>query len=802
MNPSRHPDGDPVGVSPPSGLEPAVAPGRARIRLAAVVPTLRVALLLAVFLAATRDLARAEAAAVEGTPIHVPVAGVADWSSLRAREVSGAAARLAPGGPGEVVEHPPLPGRRPLGSGLPSAPRADADRAGRSDRVDRSGGGAATTGPAAAAPVPGPAALSSTLGFEALPDDNTRVPPDTDGAVGPSHLVTMLNTQVRIQDRAGADLGTVSLATFWTSATGLVGQPFDPRVFFDAVSGRWIAVVDANGRSAASEVWLAVSSTSDPTGTWSFWSFDADASGLDWADFPGVGFNATWIAITQNMFSVDGNRFSGAKMWVVDKASALAGGVLVATVFPTGFDLAATGIGGPTLQPAVTHDPDEPVLHVVDLAPVFVDGAHALRLSRIVGTGAAPAWQPWPGSRIAGSGLVPVPLDFDDEVFPPRQPGSISRLDGGRTVIPSSPSFRNGRLWTAHVGGWPFWKTVDRAVVLWYELDPAALAATGDAVAQSGIVDPGAGSAVIYPSIAANRFGDAVIGFTRSDATRFPEAAWVGRAGTDPPGTQSAIQVARLGEDAYFKNFGSGRNRWGDYSATVVDPLDDETLWTIQQYAATPVGDGRDDDRWGTWWARISTTPPSPTPAPSPAPACGPAPRAGCRVAAPGAGRIVFSGGRTTDRDQLQWRWQGDAATSVADFGEPTGTTAYRLCLWAGGSPLADLRIPSQSQRPLGCRVASPRPCWKTTPSGFVLVDPDRSVDGIGSVKLGVGGDGRASISVGARGVRVPDPSRPFALPVRVQLLSTTGECWESAFSGAVSQNTVGPPGAFRARSD
>ena len=43
------------------------------------------------------------------------------------------------------------------------------------------------------------------------------------------------------------------------------------------------------------------------------------------------------------------------------------------------------------------------------------------------------------------------------------------------------------------------------------------------------------------------------------------------------------------------------RNRWGDYSATQVDPSDDLTLWTIQEYARIPVGHGDQSGRSGTW---------------------------------------------------------------------------------------------------------------------------------------------------------------------------------------------------------
>src|SRR5438876_564804 len=42
-------------------------------------------------------------------------------------------------------------------------------------------------------------APSAASNFEALQDDNTIFPPDTMGAVGPSNIVVMLNSQIRIQ---------------------------------------------------------------------------------------------------------------------------------------------------------------------------------------------------------------------------------------------------------------------------------------------------------------------------------------------------------------------------------------------------------------------------------------------------------------------------------------------------------------------------------------------------------------------------------------------------------------------------
>ena len=61
------------------------------------------------------------------------------------------------------------------------------------------------------------------------------------------------------------------------------------------------------------------------------------------------------------------------------------------------------------------------------------------------------------------------------------------------------------------------------------------------------------------------------------------------------------------GEAGYSIFFGGARNRWGDYTATVVDPTDERTLWTIQEFADTPVaGFTFEGSRWSTWWARFS----------------------------------------------------------------------------------------------------------------------------------------------------------------------------------------------------
>jgi hypothetical protein len=87
----------------------------------------------------------------------------------------------------------------------------------------------------------------SYTGFLGLLDNFTAIPPDTTGAVGPQHVVTMLNTQVHIQSRTGVGRANypISLNAFW-SPLGIIGDTFDPRIQYDTAADRWIACAGLN----------------------------------------------------------------------------------------------------------------------------------------------------------------------------------------------------------------------------------------------------------------------------------------------------------------------------------------------------------------------------------------------------------------------------------------------------------------------------------------------------------------------------------------------------------------------------
>lgn len=106
-----------------------------------------------------------------------------------------------------------------------------------------------------------------------FPADNGpgyKVVPDTQGAVGPNHVVDFDGLNFVIHDKkTGTVLLKKSQREFWASvesANALIApNPWDPRFLFDNTSGRWIGVIASDGHGLG---YLAVSTSSDPTKAW------------------------------------------------------------------------------------------------------------------------------------------------------------------------------------------------------------------------------------------------------------------------------------------------------------------------------------------------------------------------------------------------------------------------------------------------------------------------------------------------------------------------------------------------------
>jgi hypothetical protein len=102
-------------------------------------------------------------------------------------------------------------------------------------------------------------ALDTSFAGLGNPTSGDVIPPDTMGAAGPNHLVSLLNSEFGVFDKTtGALLSSVSMQSFWASLGTDAGEPanspFDPKILYDTNSGRFVAITlgvdnDALGNS-------------------------------------------------------------------------------------------------------------------------------------------------------------------------------------------------------------------------------------------------------------------------------------------------------------------------------------------------------------------------------------------------------------------------------------------------------------------------------------------------------------------------------------------------------------------------
>jgi hypothetical protein len=408
--------------------------------------------------------------------------------------------------------------------------------------------------------------------FQALPDGGTT-PPDTQGAVGPNDVMTMLNDRIEIQSKMGAERRRMQTGDFWPSSSDLT----DPRLVYDPLGGRWLAMILKGFTPQTSWIYLAVSETSDPSGEWVLWGFDPDPSNVAWADYPHLGVNQSFVTLQANLTGGP-----GSVIFCIDKAG-------LYRADPT---FGMTQLTDPhfSLVPAVSHDPGATSVYLLrndggQLAGGH-GGAHLFRLDSLNQT------------ALTDIGVVTAPDAWDD-VFP-LNAAVAPQLGSSRYIAINESRIinlveRNGSLWGAqHVflpanGG-------TRSAVQWWQIST-----TGQRLQFSRIDDPSGAVMYGYPSIAVNANNDVLLGFSVFSASYYPSAGCAFHGAGDPLDSTRQPVIYKQGESAYDRG-PTPYQRWGDYSATVVDPENDGDFWLIQQYAATPVG------KWGTWWGHITVT--------------------------------------------------------------------------------------------------------------------------------------------------------------------------------------------------
>ena len=469
--------------------------------------------------------------------------------------------------------------------------------------------------PFAASPTP-------TGGFMGLDDipmvDSSYViiPPDVAGGVGPALVMESFNNNYRIRDKAtGATVVTVGTATFWNPVVvnkALLNQLTDPRTCYDPIQNRWIVAMQTVNDPGL--ILFGVSLTADPTGSWFLYAVTPGFTSAPRLDFPILGFNKNWIVITINGYTSPGAFQAGGTM-IADYAQARAGTLSSVTNITQG---ASTHFcSAPSVTLSATEDTMFVVTHLASASATY-------QVDIVTGTPAAPVYTSGGTNTRPGGGWTQP----SGNILPQSAPNSGASACGAAPCkietqdaqIRSAPIFRvdattgRGFIYYAQTVALPA-ATLTRTAVQWTKIT----AATTPAFADGGrIEDPTAtatngGKWYAYPHIAVNANGDFMVGYTQFSSAQHPAAGYSVHQAGDAAGTIRDPQIYHTGEDYYHKTYSTttGRNRWGDFSTAQVDPSDDMTLWTLQEYGKTRPGTndgntGANSSRWSTWWAALA----------------------------------------------------------------------------------------------------------------------------------------------------------------------------------------------------
>lgn len=462
-----------------------------------------------------------------------------------------------------------------------------------------------------------PVTASPSLAFTgATLTDTSAFPPDAMGAVGPTQFLMAVNGRIRVFNKTTGAIGQLNsdIDVFFNSVrAGSITT--DPRVRYDRLSGRWfIAII--NTAQSNNRILLAVSdsATINTATIWTFYQFQhnlVSPSGDNgcFADFPTLGIDANALYIGVNQFC---NRaFSNTTAFVIRKSSILSGGQIVVSAFRNLIDTSGSTLRNGIFTPQGVDNYD------ANSTEGYFIGTDANSLGRLV------------LRRIANPGGVPVmSANIYLTVLATSQPitvrhrGNINGVNGRLDAIDDRlmmAQFRNGSIWTTHNISVNNEGTVDaprtRNGIRWYEI--TNVNTNSPNLKQAGtLFTPTTTNTedernYFIPSLAVSGQGHVLLGGNTAGTNEYINAMIASRLADNPLGTlQSPVPItsspAPYNPSSDSGNQG-GRRRWGDYSFTSVDPCDDMTLWTVQQFADAA-------NSYGLRMAKIPAPPPA-TPA-------------------------------------------------------------------------------------------------------------------------------------------------------------------------------------------
>jgi hypothetical protein len=432
-----------------------------------------------------------------------------------------------------------------------------------------------------------------------LGPDQFVTPPDNGLAVGPNHVVEMVNSSGTIWNKSGGD----PIQLFDLNKFFLVPSTYsfsDPRVLYDQLSQRWFASgVAFVTPSYGSLIVIAVSKDSDPTGTW--FQYSADNSSNVTHDQPKFGVSDDKFVISWNDF-LSAQSFQGASTWIFEKSQMVAG---------------STSVNGAALGPDSTKAALVPAVQLSSGSPAYIaynnsdcstlgcnKGSPTFGLIVITGTPL--------GGNLAVNESDPAiaatsqPPNADQ----PGLPASIATNDDRfLTAV-----WENGVLWTG--GNDACIPAGDSATRPCSRLIQVLTA--GSTINQSFDI-ASFGSGLYYPAFAMDAGGSMYVVYNISSSTQNVGVRITGQPAAAPIQSVASARTIMAGETTYNMNpcFGTaGASRWGDYAGAAIDPQNPTDVWVASEYAAKGTTTGPPSDAgcaWGTFAGRLTFSAPAVT---------------------------------------------------------------------------------------------------------------------------------------------------------------------------------------------
>jgi hypothetical protein len=463
-----------------------------------------------------------------------------------------------------------------------------------------------------------------TIGQNFLASSGTNVaalPPDPNGAIGPNHFVEFINGEFAVFYRDDIpDPLRESDIDFWANAGVVLASDqgiSDPRVIYDPISQRWFASqVDFNSTTAANggdvtlnanDFLVAVSLTSDPSGDWVAFKFRSDPSPGHgaFADFPTLGVDSNGVYISGDMFKGEANSM-GPNLVSIPKADLLAAIPTIAN--RTYFGVLDTNLTfGQVVQPATCFDGSVTgaMLSMGDIGTDSDPHSNMVTFS-VLNAGGPGATHSAPVDITVNPYVVPYNSDLDVPVLTATQPDGTATLLANDARLAAKVYAVGGVLYAVHSTEYN-----NRIAIRWYRIN-----ATNHVVLEQGLISD-TNLDLFFPSIAANANGSVVIACNGSSVNTYISCfAYVGQTvnGVTSFGNSILLQSGLANYHDLNEIIGTDLgtptdSRWGDYSATSVDPNDPTHFWTILMFPSDVDTEGFGEGIWSTQVTELIVSP-------------------------------------------------------------------------------------------------------------------------------------------------------------------------------------------------